>query len=327
MACFCALSLLVAFCGWYMCFLLICHRDPFQDKAISNLDLWNSLVRIGMITGSWRIVLFRLFALLVLLGCIFLLAWDMDMESVSSLLSHKEKNPTIFVVGFPKCGTSSIDAFLHQMNFKTAHWKINRDKPSGGDLVANLMMKAHREGKKLLTYVKDWKTQYSFKIITEMNGEGQWPQVTHMNTLYEQYPDALYILNVRDYHAHFMSLVNQKRYDLIFMQQLAPLYNITVHRVFNDAPEAKFDNVTDAENEQVVTLVLKKHYDFIRNFFKSRPNAHFIEFNIEHDSSKKFDYYLPVGDIEFPREYVTADRGHKKKPPSVLSSAWRKFFE
>ena len=183
-------------------------------------------------------------------------------------------SPTILQIGFPKCGTTSLNELLKKLGFNPIHWRIyNNEGPP--IFVSHLIQRALNESKPMLSYVK------GSHVLAEMNGDGIWPQLNYQQ-LYHEYPDALFILNTRDVDAHFVSLYQHDRYDLIFDDELVP--------------KSFPGNSVEAR----VKGFLLWHSENVRHFFRDKIEANFVEFNIDVDTVSKFKPYFDTKGFELP---------------------------
>ena len=111
----------------------------------------------------------------------------------------------VFVVGFPKCGTTSIHDAVSEAGLKSVHWGwYNSPEYMPKHLVrfgkkvtsVGVMIKqAKDEGKPLLYFLN------GFNAFTQMDvtvqGYNYWPQLEDVPLLDRQYPGSKFIFNTR----------------------------------------------------------------------------------------------------------------------------------
>jgi len=103
----------------------------------------------------------------------------------------------IFTVGLPKAGTTSIDNFFRCHGMHVSHnlcypspFKTGRLRRCGKLMYQNLQL-----GRGILDNTGDYDayTQYE-----EMKDFCFFPQMTHLQNIHEQYPNATFILHMRN---------------------------------------------------------------------------------------------------------------------------------
>lgn len=176
----------------------------------------------------------------------------------------------VFIMGFLKAGTSSLDYTLKKLGYKTAHWKVKEG------FVGQLMYKAYNEKKDILYYLK------GYNAFTQMDvcyrGINYWPQLKLYKEIYKQYPNALYILNYRNFNNHLRSI--SKWGDLRKRISTANFKGKNSNKIFEEW--------------------IEKHYKNIREFFGDKLN--FIEFDIENGNKEKLATFLGVNNIVYVRK-------------------------
>ncbi len=181
----------------------------------------------------------------------------------------------IILLGLPKSGTTSFDRLFKILKLKSHHWRYN-DKYIGTIINNNIKNK-----KPLLsTFSND-------ACITQMdccvdNNNNFWHQITHYKQLYEQNKDAIFILNKRD------------KYKILNSFKKWTTNNITlISRIFKYNPELFESNIyNNKTNDEKILTLIDNHYNNIENFFKNKPNAKFIVYDIEKDDITKLNKYI-----------------------------------
>ena len=104
----------------------------------------------------------------------------------------------VFLIGFPKSGTSSITKALESLGYRCAHWKY-KDK-----FVGEMMRDAVAAGLAPVARMPDIDAFTQMDFVEE---EGTyWPQISLLDSLCHHYPDAKFILNWRDLDATLASM-------------------------------------------------------------------------------------------------------------------------
>lgn len=187
------------------------------------------------------------------------------------------ENPKIILLGIQKSGTTSFHHWFTQIGMKSAHFKVKEGN------VAGLIFKAKIENKPLLTYLSN------YDAITEINSarsvdeyfQCYYPQVQDMERMYNENPDALFILNTRNITEQFDSISRCVVLDLLLNNCgfLLPI-NGTV--------------------EERIAEFIETHNNNIRNFFSDKRNAKFIEFSLNDKNITSITKYINTKGIPFP---------------------------
>lgn len=176
----------------------------------------------------------------------------------------------VFILGFQKTGTTSLEHALQYLGYRVY----------GGD--KNLMKFSNSED--LKTYIKT--TLHNWDAAQDM----PWP--LFYKELYEIYPDAKYILTIRDTSKWIRSVVTY------FASIRIPL-----HRKIYDVPcaegyESRYIELYEQSNKEISA------------FFKNKPNFLIMEMG------KNFDYQTLCTFLELkhiPKEVFPHARNNKKR--------------
>lgn len=188
------------------------------------------------------------------------------------LLPYVFGKPNYFIIGMQKAGTTSFHELFTKLGLKSAHYVV----PEGP--VAGLIYKAKSEGLPLTHYLQD------YDAITEMNHDSPtrsfhcyYPQIEDIKQLYEENKNATFILNLRDVDAQINS-----------MMKTCTGPNILAYcRKY--IPTGGLKELIESHNEK------------IRTFFALRPEANFVEFQIEQGNMSELSQYLKNTEaITFP---------------------------
>ena len=198
----------------------------------------------------------------------------------SSFVYSKVK---IILVGIQKSGTTSYQEWFTAIGLKSAHWQVKEGS------VGALIFYAKMKNLPLLHYLQD------YDAITELNRSSPisgrfacyYPQISDMEGLYRENPDALFILNTRNI---------QKQVDS--MRRSGNAGN-----VLRNCIEYLKDNKT-GEPIALDAWILQ-HNSKVRKFFEARPEANFVEVALETFNSTVFDKYFDSKNVPFPICNVT----------------------
>jgi hypothetical protein len=186
----------------------------------------------------------------------------------------------IILLGFPKSGTTSFTFLLNKIGYKSYHWTYRSDN----DYIGNWIKKCKLKNEKLLSFLpKENKpialTQMDI-CLDEQNC--YWPQLVDYKLLYEQYPNAIFILNMRDPDDILKSMKKWQNYD---------------KRILKYNPEL-FKGISGNDDEKILKLI-KKHYKEVIEFFYKHKKAKFIKYHIIYDKIEKLHKYIDTKNVQF----------------------------
>lgn len=121
----------------------------------------------------------------------------------------------------------------------------------------------------------DFITQMDVCISNELNF---WPQITDFKQIYYENPDSIFILNKRDPNKVLKSFKKWFDYQKRFFT-----YNSEFFESLNDDGFLKF---------------IYKHYNDIESFFKTKPDAKFISFDIDYDNILELKKFINTKDYK-----------------------------
>lgn len=210
----------------------------------------------------------------------------------------------IFLIGFPKVGTTSLHYAFKSVGYNSIHWApdwywdpyydIHGNKlkepnsiRSGSDTLTLLngyrIKKAKEEKKNLLHYLSE------FNAFTQMDATmpplfSYWPQLEDVPTLREQYPDGKFIFNDRILDKWVVSVTNWRPNGW---------KNTLRERIVeSDLPGLPLGV---GEKDEDIKKWYLWHKNNMIDYFKNKNN--FIVFNIEQDSHKKLEEFLGVKNL------------------------------
>lgn len=110
----------------------------------------------------------------------------------------------IFVVGLPKAGTTSIDNFFRCMGVRVSHnlCHDNAFKLSTVERCGRLMKWNQMDGYPIMEYAGDYEVYSQFEDIDAC----YLPQFTELDAIHDQYPNATFVMNIRNFDDWVSSL-------------------------------------------------------------------------------------------------------------------------
>jgi len=184
----------------------------------------------------------------------------------AKLIHNMMKQRKIFIIGFNKCGTTSIHGFLRKNGIKSVHWRGNK---LAMQVYANLS-----HGRHILHKIEFWNAYSDIVCIPGIpwgiRESDNYPVIEgcrYFRELHQAYPDALFILNIRDKNNWIKSRLNhdQGLFAEIYLKFLRKEYGI------------------DSKNELVRFWGAQwdDHISSVREYFNNRKGSSFLEYNIE----------------------------------------------
>jgi hypothetical protein len=177
----------------------------------------------------------------------------------------------ILLLGLPKSGTSSFDKLFEILGYNSYHWEIKKK------YIGNIIQNNKKNNLPLLNGFSstDCITQMDVCVSSEFC---YWPQIVDYEQLYFENKDAIFILNTRDPVKILQSF-----------KKWHGLYNRI--RVYN--PE-----LIEKDTDEDFIMFVNSHYNRIRQFFLSKPDAKFIEYHIENDKLDKLAQFIDLKGIQ-----------------------------
>lgn len=124
---------------------------------------------------------------------------DLDLDpSGTKTGAAVDKSPTrrrkVFLVGFPKSGTSTIQKALESSGYRSAHWKVSEG------YVGELMQRGLSDKDDPWYYLQQYEAITQADVCLPQLGLNHWPNLDFgvIEKIKELYPDCLFILNYRD---------------------------------------------------------------------------------------------------------------------------------
>lgn len=195
----------------------------------------------------------------------------------------------IFVIGFNKCGTSSLHYFFKNNNLKSLHWGGTDEKTNS----ACIIMRNFMLGRNILQGIEQYD---AYSDLSFANNNIYIEGSRFYKQFYEQYPDALFILNTRDVGRWVKSRFNHHHGSLVKR-------SLNVYHCTEDELKALWE------------AQFLQHNAEVRKFF-AETGGNFLEFNIESDPLEKLlEFLKPIGDFD-PEHWIQANQT-KAKPAAA----------
>ena len=189
----------------------------------------------------------------------------------------------------------SFHRLFEMMSLKSAHWLVDEG------YVGELIDKAKSEDKKLFHYLEDFDCMTQMDVCLDEN-LNFWPQIDLYREIYEQYPEALFVLNKRPAKHILRSF---KKWGTVYERIIT---------------YSAIKNYRGANTDEKILNWIDDHFSDVHEFFRDKEN--YIEFNIESDSIEALrkPLNIPPHIKEFPHS--------NKNKVSVLDKIklWRKTW-
>lgn len=174
----------------------------------------------------------------------------------------------IFIIGFNKCGTTSLHGFLKSGGLRAVHWRTPGQKLHIAEVMfTNLSL--HRP---ILLGLEHFA---AFSDMMYLSKSIHLEANTLFREMHHAYPDARFILNTRDKSNWIASRLRHLKGS--FLQDCMTCYGL--------------------DKDDVVAIWSKqweRHHRDVRDYFKGYPKL-FLEFDIENDAPSRLCSFL--GDI------------------------------
>jgi autotransporter strand-loop-strand O-heptosyltransferase len=186
-----------------------------------------------------------------------------------SVPSDKKSARKIFVLGFPKAGTTSLHKAFESSGIPSAHWEVTNDK---GELqsVGSLLMDGYMYRNDIWYNLKKFRAVTQADVCLPSRGLNIWPQLQYsfVNALREEYPDCLFILNYIPAEELAENMINWG--------------NLQARLVESDIPGLPVGSGTT--KAELVNWI-NNHYKWVRKNFEGDNN--FLELDIKNDDVRR----------------------------------------
>lgn len=190
----------------------------------------------------------------------------------------------IILLGFPKSGTTSFTHLFNKLGYKSYHWVFRNNT----DYIGNWIKKNKLRNQKLLSFIpinddndKIAVTQMDICIDSK---NSYWPQISDYQQLYEENPDAVFILNIRDPKDILKSMKKWASYDKRMLK-----YN-----------QELFIGLKGNDDQKILQLINIHYYNVIQ-FFETKKQSKFLTYHIVKDKVEKLNKYIDTKDLDFPK--------------------------
>jgi len=188
----------------------------------------------------------------------------------------------IFVVGFPKCGTTSIHYSLLANGINSIHWAKDPDQQTR--LVGISIQRAKAEGLPLLTYLNDYDAFAQMETCISQSF-CYWPQLQDVPLLEAQYPNSKFLFNDRDPKNWIKSVSN---------------WNISIGNLRSRLSHLDIPGLPAGIGQEDDDLLnwYKWHKSNMIKHFEGKDN--FIVFDVEKDDPQKLGNFLGIKKFQLP---------------------------
>lgn len=169
----------------------------------------------------------------------------------------------IFIIGFNKTGTKTINEFFSLSGVPSLHW--------GKGTIAIIMKKRDNMGLKLLN--DKYERTYILFSDMEYHLDLNYAHVKYYKKLEKQYPNAKFILNIRDKEKWIKSRNNHLNGK--YADDLMKIYNLNLSQL-NEKWRKEYD----------------EHISDVKRYFADK-NHKLIIFDIEKDNIEKLIEFFP----------------------------------
>ena len=169
----------------------------------------------------------------------------------------------IFVIGFNKTGTKTINEFFKLSGVPSLHW--------GKGAIAIMMKNRYKKGLKLLN--EKYYNNYILFSDMEYHMDLNYAHVTYYKILEKQYPEAKFILNIRNVDNWIRSRNNHLNGK--YASDLMKLYKLNMSQL-NEKWRQEFE----------------EHIDDVKSYFSDKIGK-LVVYDIENDDVDKLINFFP----------------------------------
>jgi hypothetical protein len=206
----------------------------------------------------------------------------------------------VFVVGFPKSGTLTIDRALRSSGLRTAHWKV----PEG--FCGELIYRADRAGRDPLWFLRNYDCITEAGVCLPGRKLNFWPNLDFplLGRIRRFHPECLFLLNYRDPAKIAAS-----------MQGWADLHARLVKSDIPGLPPGAGGRQIELENW------IKNHFAACQSRFSN--DARFLELDIEDPDAAKILSEALGAPIRWWGVAHAGPRAHSPRPPGKFTDIAR----
>lgn len=192
-------------------------------------------------------------------------------------------HPHYIVIGLHKCGTMSLTKLFRSLGIPSCHAHVD-DSDGESKPVGYLIEENRKHNKPLLGGVLE-----SYHAFLEIDSprRNEWAQITLIDELTTQYPNAYYILNTRNVEDHATSMWNWTNLKDVLNFYDVP--NLVKHTPENGL--TRFD----------LEVWIRNHNQNMRTFFAHRPHLKMLEIEMgAPDTARRLGDFIGLPISEFP---------------------------
>ncbi|MFT5760776.1 MAG: hypothetical protein ACI9LM_005563 [Alteromonadaceae bacterium] len=198
----------------------------------------------------------------------------------------------IIQIGFNKCGTTSLHDFFLANNIASVHYKDCHGP------IASFIYHNNKLGLPLLSGYDQYTAFLDMEYYVDGQGD-RYVSLDFYQKLYEQYPEAIFILNERNVGDWLSSRKNHLSGRYIERNMLGM-------------------SLTEGEVIELWRSQYLAHIESVLFFFSCRPEANFIYLNIDNDQPNKLannlrKFGVDIFRNELPHSLKTTDLEAKKR--------------
>ena len=197
----------------------------------------------------------------------------------------------IFLLGFPKAGTTSIDNFFRCQGISVSHNLCNDNPLNSGNVErCGRMMKWNLLNNRPLF---DYTGQYHVYTQFEDPDICFFPQITHLQRIHEEFPNATFVLNLRNFTGWVESVKRWRHKSSGFL----PL-NVRLTRCFDKLSGSFETSITNSSNTDggLVSMYITQVQQ-VRNFVMLHPSHRLVEINIDDNDTGDFLREIFLGSV------------------------------
>jgi hypothetical protein len=185
----------------------------------------------------------------------------------------------IFVIGFPKSGTTSIQESLTAAGISSVHWGVN------DIFVGTSIQKAKNQNKPLLSEINVYQAFTQMETCIDKD-RCYWPQLIDIPLLDQQYPNSKFIFNDRNIDNWVRSLREWNINTGPIRQKGQSLIERIIRLNIPGLPRGK------GKTDEELKYWYLEHKNNMMDFFQYKSN--FTIFDIELDSGDKLAEFLEI---------------------------------
>ena len=191
-----------------------------------------------------------------------------------SFSPYQKNKPVIINLGLPKVGSTTLAQFFDCGGYQSNHWKIanneHKEEEEGIHLGPCIQQAIAEKRASPLQYCEEQAgyTRRHFDAWMQLDytirGECIFPQISYLEELHEEYPDAIFLLPHRPPRDWYRSLQNWKRMDVRMQEQCPESFGL----LLNQPSEATFLDFWC------------RHVERARRFVQQHPTHRLLEMDL-----------------------------------------------